>query len=135
MFVAPQALFGKRVLIVEDELIMAMLIEDFLLECGCIPIGPHSNVATALGGVLMEMPDLAVLDVNLAGEMVYPVAHALDRLSIPFLLMSGYGEDAAPAEFSHWRVCAKPFTGEDLVARLAALIDDAALLPPEAATV
>jgi DNA-binding response OmpR family regulator len=125
LFIAPQILAGKRVLIVEDELIMALVIEDFLQECGCILVGPCGNVAQALDAVRAGTLDLAVLDVNLDGEMVYPVAHALAERRIPFLFMSGYGEDAITSGQDNWRVCAKPFAGDELVAKLAAVLENA----------
>jgi DNA-binding response OmpR family regulator len=94
MFVAPRSLIGKRVLIVEDETLVALLVEDFPIEFGCIPPGPCGSVAQALGAVSNKTFDLAVLDVNLDGEKVYPVADALDKLHIPFLFVSGYGDEA-----------------------------------------
>jgi len=96
MAVAPAILAGKRVLIVEDELLVALLIEDFLVEMGCSPLGPCGNVAKALHAVRTETFDLAVLDVNLAGEKVYPVAEMLTGRQIPFVFLSGYGEEAIP---------------------------------------
>jgi DNA-binding NtrC family response regulator len=122
MFIAPHVLAGKRVLIVEDDMIMALVVEDFLLECGCITVGPCANVAKALQAVGSEVFDLAVLDVNLAGETVYPVAHALAERRIPFLLTSGYGDQAIPAAHGDWKVCAKPFSGQDLVTKLSGLL-------------
>jgi DNA-binding response OmpR family regulator len=125
MFIAPQVLVGKRVLIVEDELIVAMVIEDFLLECGCVPVGPCASVAQALNAVRTEGLDVAVLDVNLDGEMVYPVARALTERRIPFLFMSGYGQEAIESGQSDQFVCAKPFAGGELVAKLAAMLEGA----------
>jgi DNA-binding response OmpR family regulator len=114
------ALAGKRVLIVEDELLVALMIEDFLGDFGCTTIGPCGSVENALHAVRTETLDLAVLDVNLAGERVYPVAEALAERHIPFLFLSGYGEDAIPPGHSDWKVCAKPFRGADLAAMLTA---------------
>jgi DNA-binding response OmpR family regulator len=114
------ALAGKRVLIVEDELLVALMIEDFLGDFGCTTIGPCGSVENALLAVRTETLDLAVLDVNLAGERVYPVAEALAERHIPFLFLSGYGEDAIPPGHSDWKVCAKPFRGAELAAMLAA---------------
>ena len=69
-----------------------------------------------------ETFDLAVLDVNLRGEKVYPVAELLSARQIPFLFLSGYGEDAMPPGRSGWKVCAKPFKGNDLVQMLSAAL-------------
>ena len=69
--------------------------------------------------------DLAILDVNLAGEMAYPVADLLAERNIPFLLLSGYGTEAIPSDHPEWKVCAKPFKGEELVKMLLAVLGPA----------
>lgn len=109
---------GKRVMIVEDELLVAMLIEDILLEQECEVLGPYTNLADALAAANEEVMDMALLDVNLRGEKIYPVARALSVRNVPFLLLSGYGADAIPANEPTWRACAKPFTPEDLLRML-----------------
>jgi DNA-binding response OmpR family regulator len=75
------SLEGRRVLLVEDELMISMLIEDTLLDAGCDIIGPFTNLADALSAALNEAFDIALLDVNLRGEKVYPVADVLTRIS------------------------------------------------------
>jgi CheY-like chemotaxis protein len=123
MVLAPPVLVGKRVLIVEDELLVALLIEDFLAELGCSTLGPCGSVAKAMDAARTEVFDLAVLDVNLAGEKVYPVAEVLAQRHIPFVFLSGYGDEAIPAGRSGWRVCAKPFRGNDLAAMMSAALE------------
>ncbi len=123
MFVTPKVLVGKRVLIVEDKMLVALMIEDFLIDLGCSTIGPCSSVATALDAVRTEAFDLAVLDVNLDGETVYPVAEILAERHIPFLFLSGYGDEALPPEHRDWKVCAKPFRGDDLATMLSAALE------------
>jgi DNA-binding response OmpR family regulator len=123
MFVAPQVLAGKRVLIVEDELLVALLIEDFLAELGCSTLGPCGSLANALDAARTESFDLAVLDVNLDGEKVYPVAEVLAKRRIPFLFLSGYGDEAIPVGHSEWKVCAKPFRGNDLATMMSAALE------------
>lgn len=120
--IMPEVLVGKRVLIVEDEMLVAILIEDFLADLGCTTVGPCGSVAIALDAARTEVFDLAVLDVNLGGEMVYPVAELLAERHIPFLFLSGYGDDAIPADHRDWRVCAKPFRGDDLACMLSAAL-------------
>jgi CheY-like chemotaxis protein len=120
MFVPPQVLAGKRVLIVEDEMLVALLIEDFLEEFGCSSVGPCGSVQKALDAVRSEAFDLALLDVNLDGEKVYPVAELLTQLQIPFVFLSGYGDEAIPQGHAEWKVCAKPFKGADLAEMLSA---------------
>jgi CheY-like chemotaxis protein len=115
-------LAGLRVLIVEDEMLVSLLVEDTLSDCECIVIGPASTVKEALRIVETERPDAAVMDVNIGGEKAYPVAEALDRQGIPFLFVSGYGQSAVPADRPDWRVCPKPFRSEDMVSMLKAQI-------------
>jgi CheY-like chemotaxis protein len=122
MFVPEPLLVGKRVLIVEDESLVAMLIEGLLEECECIIIGPYGTVEKALEVARSETFDLAVLDVNLRGRMVYPVAELLSERHIPFLFLSGYGDEAIPPGHAAWKVCAKPFRGNDLVKMLSAAL-------------
>jgi DNA-binding response OmpR family regulator len=112
-------LAGLRVMVVEDELLVAMLIEDALADENCVLVGPFSSVGDALEAARREPLDLAVLDVNLRGEKVYPVAEALTRRGVPFLLLSGYGKDAAPAEHPEWPACSKPFSPDLLIEMLA----------------
>ena len=108
-----------RVMVVEDELLIAMLIEDTLLDQGSIIVGPFTTVPEALQAA-QDLPiDVAVLDVNLRGEKVYPVADALQARGVPFLLLSGYGDDAIPPNRPDWQACSKPFETGDLIARLA----------------
>ncbi len=120
--ITPEALVGKRVLIVEDEMLVALLIEEFLLDLGCTTVGPCGSVEMALDTARTEVFDLAVLDVNLGGKKVYPVAEFLEQRQIPFLFLSGYGEEAVPAGHRDWRVCAKPFKGDDLACMLSAAL-------------
>lgn len=121
--VIPQVLAGKRVLIVEDELIVALLVEDFVTEFGCSAVGPCGSVEKALDAVRTEKFDLAVLDVNLGGEKVYPVAEALTERHIPFLFLSGYGDEAVPADHCEWKVCSKPFRAADLAKMMSAALE------------
>ena len=83
-----------------------------------ITVGPFGDLSSALAAARSELVDGAVLDINLAGEMVFPVAEALEERGIPFLLLSGYGAMALPQDRSHWPVCDKPFKSDELVTRL-----------------
>ena len=111
-------LSGKRVLVVEDEMLVALLIEAFLDDWGCATVGPYSSVAQALEAAENTEFDLAILDVNLGDEKSYPIAEVLDSRGTPFLFLSGYGKQAIPSAHPTWVVCAKPFTGEGLAAML-----------------
>ena len=117
------ALDGRRVLLVEDEILVAMLVEAALTDENCVIVGPIGDLAEAMAAARSEALDLAVLDVNLAGEMVFPVADVLAARGVPFLLLSGYGDLALPADRRHWPICAKPFNLHDLVSTLSKLVN------------
>ncbi len=115
-------LAGKRILVVEDESLIAMLLEMALQDEGCIVVGPASRVAEALElAVDGQHLDGALLDVNLAGEAVFPVAEALASRAVPFLLLSGYGDQAVP-EGRNWPIRGKPFDVGDVMETLSGLI-------------
>lgn len=111
-------LTGKLVMVAEDELLISMLIEDVLADAGCLVVGPFSNVSDALAAAKDALIDVALLDVNLRGEMIYPAAEALAARGIPFLLLSGYGRDAVPPNHPDWEACAKPFKTAELTKML-----------------
>lgn len=79
-----------RILVVEDEFLIAMELEGFLRGAGYQVLGPALSVSAALELLQVERPDVAVLDVNLAGERVTPVAQVLRAMCVPFILASGY---------------------------------------------
>ena len=106
-----QAFAGRRVLIVEDESLVAMLLETILEDMGCVPVGPASTVDEGLqmvtGG---EHIDAALLDVNVAGRQVFPIAEALKERGVPFVFSTGYGEGGLPDEWRGQSTLQKPFT-------------------------
>ena len=87
-----------RILVVEDELLTAMELDATLRSSGFQVLGPAPNVSAALALLRTERPDVAILDVNLAGEWVTPVAEVLRAMSVPFILASGYGAADLHAE-------------------------------------
>jgi CheY-like chemotaxis protein len=111
-------LAGKRVLVIEDELLVSMLIEDQLADIGCIIIGPFRRILNGLAAATTEPVDLALLDVNVAGERVFPIAEVLEQRGVPFLFLTGYGEAALPQDRPHWEALAKPFRDMQLADRL-----------------
>jgi CheY-like chemotaxis protein len=117
----PPATAGLRILLVEDEAMVAMIIEDTLNDLGCEIVGPMSNIERALAAArTTERIDGAFLDVNLRGELVYPVAEALAARGVPFAFVTGYGEKGIDARFRDAPVLSKPFlpeTVEQLVNR------------------
>ncbi|MGV8930214.1 MAG: response regulator [Brevundimonas sp.] len=104
-------LAGRRVLVVEDESLVAMLLETILEDMGCAPVGPASSVEDGLAIVADPEPlDAALLDVNVAGRQVFPVAEALKARGVPFIFSTGYGEGGLPDEWRGHPTVQKPFT-------------------------
>lgn len=108
------SLTGLRVLVVEDEALVAMLVEDMLGDLGCHVLGPAGSVRTALELIERETPQAAILDVNLGGEPVYPVADALKAAGVPYVLATGYGEYGVAEAYRGVPVLQKPFEQADL---------------------
>ena len=106
-----QPLSGRRVLVVEDESLVAMLLETILEDMGCTPVGPASNVdeGEAIARDTVNL-DAALLDVNLAGRQVFPVAAVLKARGVPFVFSTGYGESGLPDEWRGNPTIQKPFT-------------------------
>ncbi len=119
------SLAGRRVLVVEDEMLVAMLVEDLLQEAGCVVVGPFARLADAMAAVAEHPLDLGLLDVNIAGELVFPVAYELERRGVPFVFVTGYGQAALPRDRPDWEAYAKPFQSDWLTAQLARKFDPA----------
>jgi CheY-like chemotaxis protein len=109
-----QLLTGRSILLVEDESIVAFLIEDMLRELGASGVSHAPNVAKALALLEDTVPHIAVLDINLGYELVYPVAAHLRARSIPFIFASGYGKSGVAPEWSAHTVLQKPFDAQML---------------------
>ena len=114
-----EGLTGRRILVVEDESLVAMLLETILEDMGAIPVGAVATVDEALEVVASDpLLDAALLDVNVAGREVFPVAEALKAKGIPFVFSTGYGQGGLP---DHWRgqsTIQKPFTEDAVKAAL-----------------
>lgn len=113
-------LLGKRILIVEDEAMVAMMVEDMLDDAGCVVVGVAGTLQTALrraGDETLAM-DGAVLDVNLGGEKVFPVADVLAARGVPFVFATGYGKAGVEERFGHVSVLSKPYESDALEAAL-----------------
>jgi DNA-binding NtrC family response regulator len=115
-------LTGKRILVVEDEALIAVMVEDMLIEMGGEVVGPAGAVDDALELARTEVLDAAVLDVNVRGQRIDPVAEALMARGVPVLFATGYGEvklaSGAPAT-----VIDKPYTQDKLARGLAAAMN------------
>jgi len=99
---------GNRILLVEDEMLVGMMMSEMLRELGFDVLGPIGSVADAIAVVGSEAFDAAILDVNLQGEMVYPVAEAVAARRVPFVFVTGYGSEGIDARFSETPVLQKP---------------------------
>jgi len=109
-----------RILIVEDEMLVAMNIEDMLLDLGHEVAGIASRLEPALALAAEGEFDLALLDVNLAGQASFPVAAILRGRGLPFLFATGYGVKGLVEEFRSSPVLQKPFRAADLGAAIEA---------------
>ncbi len=111
-----------RILIVEDEMLVAMNIEDMLLELGHEVAGLASRLAPALALAREGRFEAAMLDVNLAGEPSFPVADILIERGIPFLFATGYGRQGIEERYRDRPILQKPFRAAELGAALAGLL-------------
>lgn len=114
-------LAGLRILVVEDDMMIALLVEEALQGFGCVVIGPVGKLDAALRLASDEVLDAAILDVTIRGGQVFPVAERLISRGIPFAFASGYGDWALPDAFRNQPRLIKPFTVRDLEACVQAL--------------
>ncbi|MPY69089.1 MAG: response regulator [Alphaproteobacteria bacterium] len=114
---------GARILVVEDEAMLVLEIESALEDAGAEVVGPCMNLRQALQEVQDREIDAAILDVNLHGEDVFPVAERLFTRGIPFLFHTAHGERMElRARFENAPVCRKPILVEDLLTELAGIV-------------
>lgn len=106
------SLKGLRVLVVEDEFLVALEVESALEDFGCSVVGPFAKLAKALDAARSTPVDGAVLDINLNGEMVYPLAEFLAAKKVPFVFITGYTAADLPERFRPCRRLAKPLDPE-----------------------
>lgn len=116
-------LADTHILLVEDEFLLARQIARAITREGAVVVGCVATVAAAIDE-LSRLPriDLALLDINLAGEPVYPVAAELRRRTIPFLFLSGYGPEDRDPEFAGVPLLSKPITMAALLSALNATL-------------
>ncbi|MCC4608953.1 response regulator [Xanthomonas campestris] len=101
---------GRRILVVEDDYLLAESLNDLLVEAGVRVVGPVGNVPEALSLVASgQAIDGALLDVNVRGQAIFPVADALLERGVPFSFCSGYDRYTLPPRFAHLSYCMKPY--------------------------
>jgi PAS domain S-box-containing protein len=105
---------GNRVLLVEDEVLVAMMMRDILTELGFSVVGPFSRLAEAMVAAVHEEIDAGIIDVNLSGEFVYPVADVLVAREIPFVFVTGYGVESIDGRFGYVPIVKKPVQRQTL---------------------
>jgi CheY-like chemotaxis protein len=115
-------LTGVRLLLVEDEAMVAMMLEEMLTDLGCVVVEVAGTLARGLSLADADTLDAAVLDINLGGDKVYPVAEKLAAMGVPFVFSTGYGLAGIAPAFARIPALAKPFRPEALEAALMAAL-------------
>ena len=108
-----------RVLVVEDEALISMLIEDMLADIGCKCVDVAASVEGAMEVLTKAAPDFAMLDINLNGKRSFPIADILLSREIPFIFLSGYGSRGLAEAYAGAKVLQKPFQLGDIETALA----------------
>ena len=114
---------GRRVLVVEDSPLIATVLEDMLQDLGCSVVGPTGNMAFAVDLAKTEAMDAAIIDLNIRGGKVYPVAEVLRDRNVPFLLASGYADWTLREDFKDRPRLTKPYSAELVEQKLLELLE------------
>src|SRR5665213_2757687 len=115
-------LAGRRILVVEDEMLVLMMAEDMLADLGCEAVTSAATVNQALALIETEVFDAALLDMNLGGDKSFPVADALAARRVPFIFATGYTGQDMREGYRDRPVLKKPFRYEDLTGVLSRLL-------------
>ena len=118
----PRKFNDLMALVVEDEAIIAFLIEDMLNDLCFRKVVQASSIPQAIAALEKGRPDIAILDVNLAGVPAYPIAERLQAAGIPFIFASGYGTAGIAAPWSGNPVLQKPFQADKLAEAIGACL-------------
>jgi CheY-like chemotaxis protein len=111
---AAHDLAGRRVLVIEDESMVRMLLQDMLEDIGCVVVGSASRLPEAIEKARSLAFDVAILDVNLNGERTFPIAEVLAERGVRFAFATGYGMASLPPHFNGRPVLQKPFQQQEL---------------------
>jgi len=112
------SLVNRRIFVVEDEMLIAIQLEEILESLGCVVVGPVSKLEVAVRMAGEEQIDAAILDITIRGGQVFPAAEVLLGRDIPFVFASGYSDWALPDPFRGKPQLQKPFSPEDLAKAL-----------------
>jgi DNA-binding response OmpR family regulator len=118
-----ESLSGRRVLVVEDEFLVSLLLEDQLTQLGCEVVRTAASLAEGLSAAANDEIDLAVLDVNLNGERSFPIAAALRERDTPFIFATGFGRAGIEPTFADAPVLQKPYSEHQLRRALIEALD------------
>jgi DNA-binding response OmpR family regulator len=119
---AEGAFAGRRVLVVEDDFLISLTTTDLLESTGCVIVGPAARMSAALELARSESLDAAILDIDIAGEAVWPIAEELKRRHVPFLFLSAFSElNAIPALFSAAPHLEKPLEQDRILLALSVM--------------
>jgi DNA-binding response OmpR family regulator len=124
------SLADMRILIVEDEYFLADELARALEERGAHVVGPVGSLREAEALVAQNRPDCAILDINLRGDMAFPLADRLEAEGIPFIVASGYAGAAIPERFNAAPRLEKPFSPGDVIAAIPNLMDGRSQVSP-----
>jgi CheY-like chemotaxis protein len=113
---------ARRILVVEDEFLIRMLLEDMLTDLGYDLVGVAGRIDEATEMAQTKDFDLAILDVNLDGHDVYPVAEVIGKRGLPFMFVTGYGGRGLPDSYRGRPTLQKPFQLDELKKMLAQLL-------------
>jgi DNA-binding response OmpR family regulator len=116
----------KRILIVEDDYLIAMMLAETLEAAGWQVVGPIGRLAEAVDTAATEGIDVAVLDINLGGWAVYPVAQVLAARNVPFLFLTGYGTEIVQRPYCERPRLGKPIKAAELIGTVTRLLAPAA---------
>jgi CheY-like chemotaxis protein len=114
----------RRVLLVEDEVLITLLLQDMLLDLQCDVADAPASLDDALSAARNGAFDLALVDLNLHGKLTYPVADLLKARQIPFIFVTGYGSAALQPAYASTPVLEKPFHRKDLEEIIARVLSD-----------
>jgi DNA-binding response OmpR family regulator len=113
----------RRVLVLDDEMLVAMMLEDMLIDLDFDVVGPFAALEEALAAAKEQQLDVAIIDLNLGrGVLSTPVAEVLRERGVPFLLATGYGASEQTDALGHSGLLGKPFSTGDVEAALGAIL-------------